>query len=42
MWVAVWQNVRLGYEMINNISNKHGGLANMISLQTFHTHISFK
>jgi hypothetical protein len=34
MWVAIWQNVNLGYEMIKIISNKHGGLANMISLQT--------
>jgi len=34
MWAAVWQNVNLGYEMINIISNKQGGLANMISLQT--------
>jgi hypothetical protein len=34
MWVAVWQNVNLGCEMFNNISNKHGGIANMISLPT--------
>jgi hypothetical protein len=34
MWIAVWQNVNLGYEVINIISNKHGGLAIMISLQT--------
>ena len=30
MWVAVWQNMNLGYEMINIISNEHGGLTNMI------------
>jgi hypothetical protein len=38
MWVAVWQNMNLGYEMINIISNKHGGLANEILLQTNDTY----